>query len=400
MSTFRSRIVNKISRAVAVFGLTGVLAACVSGPSGPYTPTGPEPEPTPTSNSEVLGSGSVPVALLLPLSAGGEAAGLATAFRNAASLAMDDFPNADVRILVRDTGGTETGARDAAQAALGEGAKLILGPVFSPAVAGASTPARQAGVPIIAFSTDASVARRGVYLLSFLPRQDADRIISYSVGQGRKALAALVPDNGYGLVMEAAFREAVSRERGQVVAVERYTTNNADDMAAKAQAVAAKGAQVNAIFVPNGGQDPGILATALSNNGLGSAKLLGSGQWDNANVLQSSALAGSWYPSPPRRGFETFSTKYRRKFGSAPPRTSSLAYDAASLAAGLVRARGAGAFTNEVLTNSDGFLGVDGIFRFLPDGRSQRGLAVYEVRDGGENRVIAPAPKSFSSSGF
>ncbi|MDQ0316179.1 penicillin-binding protein activator [Amorphus orientalis] len=392
----RSRIVSRLARTVAVFGLAGTLAACVGTPTGPQTPSRPTQPSQPAG--EVIGSGSVPVALLLPMSAGGEAAGLATAFRNAAELAMDDFPNSDIRILVRDTGGTQGGAQAAAQAVLGEGAKLILGPVFSPAVAGAAGPARQAGVPVIAFSTDATVAKRGVYLLSFLPRQDADRIVSYAISKGSTSLAALVPDNGYGLVMEAAFREAVSRGNGQVVAVERYQ-QEPGDMAAKAAAIASKGSQVRGIFMPNGGRDPGVLAAALRENGLSSAKYLGSGQWDDPNVLESEALSGSWYPAPQGRGFSSFESKYQRKFGAPPPRTSSLAYDAASLAAGLVRARGATAFTDDMLTNPDGFLGVDGIFRFLPDGRSQRGLAVYEVLGNGNSKVVSPAPRSFTQGG-
>lgn len=396
MTILRSLRFAVLARLGAVAGIAALTAACVSSPTGPQTPQQPTQPSQP--RGEVIGSGSVPVALLLPMSAGGEASGLATAFRNAAALAMNDFPNSDIRILVRDTGGTDTGGRDAAQAALGEGTKLVLGPVFSPAVAGASAPARQAGVPIIAFSTDATVARRGVYLLSFLPRQDADRIISYAASQGRSSFAALVPDNGYGLVMEAAFREAVSRSKGQVVAVERYQPD-AGDMAAKARAIAGKG-NVNAVFMPNGGQDPSILAAALSEAGLSNAKLLGSGQWDNPAILQSQALAGSWYPAPQRKGYESFAAKYQRQYGAPPPRTASLAYDATSLAAGLVRARGAGAFTDEMLTNSDGFLGVDGIFRFLGDGRSQRGLAVYEVTGSGDSRSVAAAPRSFTSGSF
>jgi len=395
MTILRSLRSAVLARLGAVVGVSALAAACVAPPTGPQTSQPTQQRPAPAG--ETIGSGSVPVALLLPMSAGGEASGLATAFRNAAELAMNDFPSADVRILVRDTGGTDTGGRDATQRAIGEGAKLVLGPVFSPAVAGASAPARQAGVPIIAFSTDATVARRGVYLLSFLPRQDADRIISYAASQGRTSFAALVPDNGYGLVMEAAFREAVSRSKGQVVTVERYAAD-AGDMAAKARAVAAKG-NVNAVFMPNGGQDPQILAAALSEAGMGGAKLLGSGQWDNPAVLQSSALAGSWFPAPQKRGYQSFASKYQAKFGSAPPRTASLAYDATSLAAGLVRARGAGAFTDDMLTNPDGFLGVDGIFRFLSDGRSQRGLAVYEVSGGGNSRVVSTAPRSFTSGG-
>ncbi|MEX2249797.1 MAG: penicillin-binding protein activator, partial [Parvibaculum sp.] len=51
------------------------------------------------------------------------------------------------------------------------------------------------------------------------------------------------------------------------------------------------------------------------------------------------------------------------------------------------------------LTDPDGFAGVDGIFRFMADGRTERGLAVMEVRPGGAV-VVDPAPTSFRPQVF
>ncbi len=119
MTTLRSLRFAVLARIGAVVGIAALAAACVGSPTGPQTSLQPAQQPS-QPRGEVLGAGSVPVALLLPMSAGGEASGLATAFRNAAALAMNDFPNSDVRILVRDTGGTDTGGRDAAQAAIRE----------------------------------------------------------------------------------------------------------------------------------------------------------------------------------------------------------------------------------------------------------------------------------------
>ena len=52
-----------------------------------------------------------------------------------------------------------------------------------------------------------------------------------------------------------------------------------------------------------------------------------------------------------------------------------------------------------VLTDPEGFAGTDGIFRFLPDGTNERGLAVMEVRPNGA-KVISPAPQSFRPQAF
>ena len=60
-------------------------------------------------------------------------------------------------------------------------------------------------------------------------------------------------------------------------------------------------------------------------------------------------------------------------------RTATLAYDAVALVAALVKTQGPQRFTEEVLTNASGFAGIDGVFRFRPDGTNQRGLAVLRV---------------------
>jgi hypothetical protein len=49
------------------------------------------------------------------------------------------------------------------------------------------------------------------------------------------------------------------------------------------------------------------------------------------------------------------------------------------------------------LTNPSGFAGIDGLFRFKPDGTNDRGLAVMRVASGGP-QIVSPPPKSFSTS--
>jgi ABC-type branched-subunit amino acid transport system substrate-binding protein len=348
---------------------------------------------------ETLGSGNVTVGLLLPRSAGGNVGQTARAFRNAAALALRDFPSAGIQIAVVDTKGTPDGARAALGTALGQGAQLILGPVFSSEVAAVAPQARASGVPVVAFSSDASVAGPGIYLLSFLPADDVSRIVSYSASQGRKSFAALLPANAYGAVVEAAFRSRVAAVGGRIVSIRTYQKTE-EDMRARAGEIAAIAPQIDALFIPDSGDTTPALADALAAQGVSrdKVKFLGSGQWDDPRILDDQALVGGWYPAPIKQGFEDFARKYRSVFRSVPPRNATLAYDAAVLAAGLVRRYGANAFQPSVLTSPNGFAGIDGIFRFLPNGLTERRFAVYEVTGSGA-RVISPAARSFAAGG-
>jgi branched-chain amino acid transport system substrate-binding protein len=172
-----------LASVVLLAGCSGNLPDLASSPGAP---------PPPATH---IGEGKVKAGLILPLSGSGNAAVAAQSMRDAAEMALAEFNNPDLQLLVKDDGGSAPGAQQAAQQALDEGAEIILGPLFALTVGPVGRVARGRGVPVIAFSTDANAAARGVYLLSFLPESDVDRIISYAASQGRRSFAALVPDN-------------------------------------------------------------------------------------------------------------------------------------------------------------------------------------------------------------
>ena len=341
----------------------------------------------------VAGTGQVKVGVILPLSGSGNAGVAAQSMKNAAEMALAEFQNPNIQLLIKDDTGNPQGASQGAQQALDEGAEIILGPLFATSVPAAAQLTRGRGVSVIAFSTDSSVAGRGVYLLSFLPESDVNRIIEYAASTGKRSFAALLPENAYGNVVEAAFKQAVGRRGGRVVAFEKY-----GDRAAAARTVAQALGQADALFLADDGDSVVSVADALTAAGanLKNIQLLGTGLWDNPRVFASPALQGGLYAAPDPSGFRSFSGRYRAKFGSEPVRTATLAYDAVALVAALARTQGPQRFSPEVLTNPSGFAGIDGLFRFRPDGTNERGLAVMRVGSGG-GVAVAGSPKSFGA---
>ena len=379
-----------------------LLAGCIgSGSLAPPGGIGVDGAPPAAAAGDTIGTGSVRVALLLPLSGPGQGAVVAQSLRNAAELALAEFENPDVTILVKDDRGTPEGAREAASEALAEGAELIIGPLFAPSVQAAGQVARQAGRPVIAFSTDVSVATRGVYLLSFLAQAEVDRIVDYAAAQGRRSVAALIPETTYGSVVEAQFTEAAAQRGLRVAAIERYPAGQPQAAVQRlAPVIAGPAPQADALFIPENARRhcrPSSQALQAAGFNPQRVKPLGTGVWNEARVFGLPALQGGWFAAPDNRGFNAFAGRYRARYGSDPTRLATLSYDAVSLAAALARTQGSQRFSEAVLTNSSGFAGADGVFRFRPDGTNDRALAVQEIRSGGAVTVSA-APRALSGT--
>ncbi|HUW74801.1 MAG TPA: penicillin-binding protein activator, partial [Methyloceanibacter sp.] len=344
-------------------------------------------------------TGSVKVALLLPISAPGSASSVAKALKQAAELALFDFDNPNVSLVPKDTKGTPAGAQAAAQSAVKDGAELIIGPLFAQEVRAAAQVARSAGIPMIAFSSDENVAGNGVYLLSFLAGRDVPRIVSFAMSKGKRNFAVLVPQTAYGRIAETAFAKAVASGGGAAPVRASFSTANMPDAVQQIANAVKSGQKIDALFLPAGQEELPQLAPQLASAGITSAKIqfIGTGQWDYPNVGRQQALVGGWYPAPDPKGWNGFAQRYAKTYGGTPPRIASLGYDAMSLAVSLSQNPQGQRYTYSQLTRSSGFAGVDGLVRLLPDGTSERGLAVLEVRPGAP-AVISPAPRSFTSA--
>ena len=377
---------------------TLVLAACAgSGISGNDFFSS-QPAAQAQAGSQI-GQGQVKVGLILPLGAPGNAGVTAQSMRNAAELALSEFSNPDIQLLVKDDGGSAPGAQQAAQQLIDEGAEIILGPLFAHSVAPVGQVARARGIPVIAFSTDVNVAGPGIYLLSFLPESDVERLVGYAVQQGKRSFVAAIPDNPFGTVVEAAFQQAVGRRSSRIVALERYTADR-NQLQATIRNLAQGAQTADAIFIPDSADTVPLVVQAFAANGVDTRKvqMLGSGLWEDPQIFSSAVLEGAWYAGPDSTGFRNFSARYRSRYNTDPVRTATLVYDAVALVAALTKTQGQRRFTAEVLTNNSGFNGIDGLFRLRRDGVNQRGLAVMRVSPTG-GQVISPAPRSFGGSG-
>ena len=338
------------------------------------------------------------MALLLPLS--GPSAALGQAMLDAAQMALFDVADDRLLLLVRDSGGTAASAAAAAHSVIGDGARLILGPLLAAEVEAAKPVAQSANVALVAFSTATQLAGNGTWLLGFDARQEIERVVVFAHAHGRNRFAALAPTSPYGDIAVAALRDAVEITGASVGRIARYDPA-AVDLATTVQSFAGGGADFDAVLLPEGGARLKSLAPLLPYYGvdLDKTKLIGTGLWADLSIATEPSLDGGWYAAPSPSVRVDFEKRFQALYKYNPPLLATLGYDAAALAAVLARAPGGADFSAGALTNPSGFSGLNGIFRLLPDGLVERGLAVLEVHRTGAT-VVDPAPQTFQRLGY
>ncbi len=395
----------------------------------PYLTKRPEGSLGAVPDRQILPPSVVRVAILLPLS--GSSRALGQAMLNAAQLAMFSFAGEGFQLTPHDTGGTPNGAAAAAHAAITEGASLVIGPLLAPSMRAVTPLAQAAGVPVIGFSSDRTVAAEGIYTMGVLPGDEVRRVIGHALAKGIYRFAAVAPDNAYGAAVLEVFQSTVEAGGGMVERIRLYDPMATDfapvirdlgdfderreallekreELEGKKDEISVKARErleqlqtlgdppFEALLVADGGKRLQVVAALLPFYDIDPkvVRMLGTGQWDVPDLGAEPALIGGWYAAPPPASRRPFEEEYAATFGTKPPRLATLAYDATALVAVLAAFEGGPAFGPATITDPVGFAGRDGIFRFLPGGLAERGLAVLQVRRH-DARAISRAPETF-----
>ena len=375
---------------LALLGGCGASSLNPFGDAANVAPPPPAPA-QPVVGGDTFGAGPVKVAAILPLTQNGQPSAVGQSLRNAAQLAVEESGANDVTLTIQDDRSTPDGAAQAAQAAISGGAEIIVGPLYAANVRQVATAAKAANKPVIAFSTDASVASSGVYLLSFLIEGYVDRVMEYASSKGKKTFAVMAPQTDFGNVAVNEAQLEASRLNVLVSVVARYAPGQA---AGASTQIVGSAPPADAVLIAEPADSAGAAAAALTSKGY-KGQILGTGVWTDPKALNAASLNGAWIAAPENAGFDSFAQRYKAKFNSDPVRLATLAYDSVSLVAALARTQGAQRFSAGILANPSGFNGADGVFRFRPEGLNDRGLAVLRIGAGGTT-VLSPAPKSFA----
>ena len=386
---------------------------------------------TETNDISVVDRWTFRFAVLLPLS--GEFAKQGNGLKNATMMALDDINDSHLVLQYYDTKGTPEGASVAITNALNQDAQLIIGPMLSSSVQTITPSAKSHGVPVIAFTSTSDVLQDGIYTMGLLLDEQVDRVMTYSAQQGRSRFALLIPDNATGISTVKAALKSAAKNNVDVTTIAfykpgttdftdllrqmtRYDTRRAQlKQEEKKYAVAAAGGNAEAIrmmnklkkldsygdigfdtvLIPDAGAS---LKSAIAMFGYydvfaPEVKFIGTSIWDGTPLNNESTMRGSWYPTLAKQNSAYFVNKYTQLFGEKPSSLYAFGYDAVALAEAISR-NGTDNLEAKI-TNPEGYLGVNGVFRFFENGSNQHSLDIKEIRNNG-NYIVSAGPRKFS----
>lgn len=347
----------------------------------------------------------VTVALMLPGGSGNEDRNaLARNLENAARMAMADLQGAQLDLRIYQTGGDPGRAATLAAEALGDGARIILGPLFADSARAVGPVAAQAGVNVLSFSNNPDIAGGNIFLLGPMFENTATRLLSYAASQGKGRVMIISEQGQAGEVAERAMRRAADRTAASIVGSQSYAFSQDGIVQALpriSSTARSSGAETLFLTANSAGALP-LLAELLPQNGLSTTdfQYMGLTRWDiPPATMQLSGLQGGWFALPDPGLNAQFEARYLAAHGTGPNPVAGLAHDAINIVGALIRRGGDAPFSTDSLTQPDGFIGVNGIVRLRRDGSNERGLAIAEIRDQRVS-VLSAAPRSFVGAGF
>ncbi|MFZ2587301.1 MAG: penicillin-binding protein activator [Alphaproteobacteria bacterium] len=292
---------------------------------------------------------------------------------------------------------TSLGATQALDAALAQGARVVVGPLLGKNVSEIAGRAQAASTPLLSFSNDDDVASRDVHMLPSLPADQARRMARWAVANGHMQVAALAPATPYGARMVEAFKTELEREGGKLVQTVTFSPQDMD-FSAKVKALVGDkpltgAAAFNGLFLPVPAATLPMITSQLAyyNVDRAGVQLIGTGLWHDNALLNASArsVRGGVFASPAQP--PAFAQAYASAYGKQPDAMALQGYDAGRLMLQIAADRDwSGRDVMQLLGRNEGFYGVGGYYTFQPNGQTERGLALVRVGDGAFE-VLQPA---------
>lgn len=357
----------------------------------------------------------VQVALFLPFSGKNKDLGFSLFNSATISLFYND-PNGIIELVLFDSKENPKDSEKAFKEIIDKKIKIVIGPIFSNSVEAIEKLARQHKITVISLSNNQNLINKidkegGVFISGILPEMQIEKIVNYAISQGKLNFAIIAPSNQYGKTITELLKKFVRSKQGNFITSEFYDNNSKDldrvvervidsfilpDNLSKAKKD--KDLVINdydriypqVIMIPESGKIASKIISSIKkqNKEERDFQILGTSQWDDKSIFDSN-LINAWFPAPENEKFSDLENFYYSKYEKFPPRLASIVYDMIGLIAEITNRKqgqtpNLSDFINFKNGDKNGYQGVDGLFRFLPNGLTQRNLAVLKITTSGK----------------
>ena len=341
----------------------------------------------------------IKIALLLPIgSKDNNLSRLGKSLRDAAFLAKQDLANNFLEIRTYDTYGINQKGILAYKLALEEKNEIIVGPFLSSVTTEISNQFPFNSVNILSLSDDPTIVGRKIFILGDTVVNRANNLIQYAINNKKYRFAIIGPVKDDNNKILSLISNKILMHRGTIT-FSSYYSNDVSAISDLAQDVKNRIIQTNTdVIIFTGEPDKRMshlaaeLADITVNKKDKGIQIMGLTHWENsASILSEPALQKAWFTMPDQRFRSFYENKFIKKFGYIPHPKSNLAYDAvASL--GVIHKN----FNNNKndyfdkfngLFNRNGFIGIDGIFRFNNDRIAEKELSIIQLISGKPNML-------------
>lgn len=346
-----------------------------------------------------LKDNKIKIALLLPIgSKDNNLSKLGKSLRDAAFLAKEDLANNLLEIRTYDTYGNTRKGILAYNVALEEKNEIIIGPYLSTVTKEISNQIPFNSVNILSLSDDPTIVGRKIFILGDTVVNRANNLIQYAINNKKYRFAIIGPVKDDNNKILSLISNKILMNRGTIT-FSSYYSNDVSAISDLAQDIKNRIIQTNTdVIIFTGEPDKRMshlaaeLADITVNKKDKGIQIMGLTHWENsASILSEPALQKAWFTMPDQRFRSFYENKFIKKFGYIPHPKSNLAYDAvASL--GVIHKN----FNNNKndyfdkfngLFNRNGFIGIDGIFRFNNDRIAEKELSIIQLISGKPNML-------------
>lgn len=376
------RVTAAVGLAWGLAGLAGCQStdpedALSSVVAGRAAPQGPE--------IQMVGSGPLALAMLLPLGSSGTERNLAADYRDGAALAVRDLGLKQATLTIYDTKGVPTEVARLGNLASSGGAKAIIGPTTLGDVSTLVGMNINKNTVILALAADVPAGKDNVFSMMSDEADSAVAIGAYAVAAGKKNLIILKPE-GFPDTSLARIRKGIESDQGHIIGVIGYPVPGQEVVARVAKNAPAID-KADAILLLSG-PDTEAVAAALRQGGFVTERrpLLGTVGWSRSVIADKNTF-GALLALPDEAGLRQIAKSFTATYGRPPSAQAAYAYDATAIVLGIARVLGPEALTGQTLISDKGFRGTTGIFRFSKDGSIDRLLSIYVNRAGVLNRI-------------